>query len=286
MSRTDRNWRPSDADRERYAGAVSQAFAEGRIDAADMESRTALIYEAKTIADLDALVEDMPAPAAAPAAPATGGRGGWIRLAFGAVALAVLLGVLLLTFRDGPTPADPPAREPVPVEEPPAEPPEPPAPPAAEVDLPAIDMEQFGLFTLAGLQELWAAAADTEPSAITLFADNATLEVRSSSPQRALDRVEYSGGLLLLPGDPYRDLGDGEPDDEVFFSWSDVTPEAVMAAIDGMPAATGLPDVTVGHISIGHYQDGLVTISVYPEGDTGVTYVRWDPTGQEVIRVY
>ena len=72
MSRADRKWRPSDADRERYAGAVSQAFAEGRIDAADMETRTALIYEARTIAELDTLVEDMPAPAPAPVAPVPG----------------------------------------------------------------------------------------------------------------------------------------------------------------------------------------------------------------------
>lgn len=293
MSRPDRRWRPADADRERYAAAISQAFADGRIDAADMESRTALVYEATSIADLDALVEDMPAPA--PAAPPNRPApvrtrkvaGAAAAALIGAMAVVLILGAVLLSaVRDDassapdPAPAAPPA---VAEEPPPDEVADP--PPVADEDLPPIASVKLPMLELEGLQQLWAAAADMEPSDISLFSDRATLEVRSNSAQRALDRVDYTGGLVL-PREPYRELGDHEPDGEVFFAWTDVTPEAVVAAIAGMPAALGVDTVTVSHISIGHYQDGEVTISVYPEGDIGSTYVRWDATGQQVIRVY
>ena len=295
MSRPDRKWRPSDADRERYATAVSQAFAEGRIDAADMESRTALIYEAKSIADLDALVEDMPAPAPAPVPQVgTGSRAGsWIRLAFGLVVLALLVGFLVVTFRDdGPTTAGASGDDLSVVDPPEPEAPPPPddaPPPAPDLEeLPEIAIEKLGLFELAGLQEMWAAlpaAGHTDIESMTLFPDRASLVVRADSAHRALARFDYEGGLAA-PAEPYRDLGDYETDDETYFSLSDVTPEAVMAAIAGFPAATGLPDVTVAHISIDEDADGGVTINVYPDGDTGVGYVKFDATGTQVIRVY
>ncbi|MBB5788053.1 DUF1707 domain-containing protein [Jiangella mangrovi] len=291
MSRPDRRWRPSDADRDRYAGAISQAFAEGRIDATDMESRTALVYEATSIADLDALVEDMPAPApAATPAPAvqhsatrSSGIGvGWV---IGAVAivLVVMFAVLstITSGTDSPEPPPPAVAAPLPE---PLEPPEPPAPDPA--DLPDIATDQLGLFTVEGLRELWTAvpaAGHTDVESMTIFADRAYLVVRADSSHRALARFDYQGGLAM-PAEPYRDLGDYETDAETFFSWGDVTPEAVMAAHDAMPAVTGLPDVTVAHISVDEDADG-VTINVYPEGDTGIGYVKFDASGQ-LIRTY
>lgn len=291
MSRADRRWRPSDADRDRYASAISQAFAEGRIDAADMESRTALVHEAKSIADLDALVDDMPPPAPAQThdSPAPEQRTRRVllvvaALVVGAVVLSGIIGAVLFnTLGDerassaDPVSADPPpaAEAPVPEEE----------PPPVDIPLPDVETEQLSLYTVEGLNRLWTAASGTVPSELSLWPDRAALRVRAESGQRALDTVEYGGGLLY-GREPYRDLSDGEPDGEVFFSWSDVTPQAVAAAIAGTPAAVGVADVPIGHVSIGHYDDGQFTISVYPEGDTGTSYVRWDATGQHVIRVY
>lgn len=290
MSRPDRRWRPSDADRERYAGAISQAFAEGRIDAADMESRTALVYEATTIADLDALVDDMPAPPSAEPAPvrppARRPAGAAAAALAGAIALVLILGAVVLgAIRDSgpdvpdldPVPAAPPpaVEAPAPVEEP---------PPVDPVELPPIDTEKLDLFTIEGLAELWTVAGDTVPNNVTIRPDRATLLVRSSSERRALDTVEYSGGLLL-PSEPFRDLADAEPDAEVFFSWADVTPQAVAAAIAGTPAAIDRPDVAVGYVIVDRRSDGQVTIRVYPDGDTGVGYVRWDAAGQRVVQV-
>ncbi|RIQ25231.1 DUF1707 SHOCT-like domain-containing protein [Jiangella rhizosphaerae] len=294
MSRPDRRWRPSDADRDRYAAAISQAFAEGRIDTADMESRTALVHEAKSIAELDALVEDMPPPAPAPTPEAPVSDRHETRrallfataLTIGAIVVAAIVGAVLYNALGDDASSSSPrpvAEAPEPEEIPP---PDEPAPlPVEDVELPPIDTEQVPMFTLEGLQELWAAAARTVPSDISLYADRASLRVRSDSARRGLDTVEYQGGLLL-PREPYRDLSDGEPDDEVFFSWDDVAPEAVAAAIAGMPAALGVADVPIGHISIGHFPDGEVSINVYPEGDIGPTYVRWDATGQRVLGVY
>ncbi|WP_198663304.1 DUF1707 SHOCT-like domain-containing protein [Jiangella endophytica] len=287
MSRADRRWRPSDADRDRYASAISEAFAEGRIDAADMESRTALVHEAKSIADLDALVDDMPPPAPAPThdppvPPQHRTRRVLLvvaALAFGAIVLSGIIGAVLFnTLGDeGSSSADPPPVAEAPVAEAPV--PEE-VPPPVDIPLPDVATEKLGLFTEAGLNQLWAAADDVEPSNLSLWPDRATLEIRSGTERRSLDRVEYSGGLLL-GHEPYTDLPDSRPDDEVFFSWSDVTPQAVLAAIDGTPAVSGAP---AGYVIIDRGFDGEVNIRVYPDGDSRASYVRWDATGRQVLQ--
>jgi hypothetical protein len=295
VSRPNRKWRPSDADRERYAGAVSQAFAEGRIDAADMETRTALIYEARSIADLDALVEDMPAPAAAPAQPDTWTRSSGIGVGWVIAAVAVIVVIMfavLGSITDGFTSAGSSSDEgPIAVDAPLPEPPEPPEPPDLPppdpADLPDIATEQLGLFTIDGLRELWTAvpaAGHTDIESMTIYADWAYLVVRADSTHRALARFNYQGGLATPP-EWYRDLGDHETDAETFFSWGDVTPEAVLAAYNAMPGITGQPDVTIGHISIDDDADDGVTINVYPEDVTGITYAKFNASGQ-LIRTY
>lgn len=292
MSRADRKWRPSDADRERYAGAISQAFAEGRIDATDMESRTALVYEAASIADLDALVEDMPAPAPATPAPvATATRSSGIGVGAVVAAVAVVLVILfavLSSITDGFTSADPasglPEAPPPAVAAPLPQEPLPPAQPDP-ADLPDIDTVKLGLFTAEGLSEMWAAmpaAGHTDLFAITLFADRATVYASAGTERPAIATVEYQGGLALPP-ERYRDLTSGDP---ALFTWIDVPPEAVLAAIEAMPGVTGVPDVTVGHISIDNSADRGITINVYPEGDTGITYAKFDATGTQVLNVY
>lgn len=292
MSRPDRKWRPSDADRERYATAVSQAFAEGRIDAADMETRTALIYEAKSIADLDALVEDMPAPepsttpapAAQDSATRSSGIGvGWV---IGAVAVVLVIMFAVLGSITGGSSADSSSDDGAVADPPLPEPPEPPEPPGP-ADLPPIATEQLGLFTVEGLQEMWEtvpAAGHTDIETLTIYPDRAYLVVRADSAHRALARFDYHGGLPLPP-EPYRDLGDYETDAETFFSWGDVTPEAVMAAYGAMPGITGQDAVTVTHISIDDDAADGVTINVYPDGDTGIGYAKFDAGGQ-LIRTF
>jgi hypothetical protein len=71
----DRNLtlRASDADREHVAQALGQAFAEGRLDAAEHGERLELAYAARTLGDLRPLVSDLPAefpPPSAAGAPA------------------------------------------------------------------------------------------------------------------------------------------------------------------------------------------------------------------------
>lgn len=63
--------RASDAERERVAEALREAVAEGRLTMAEFEERLDLAYTARTHADLEPLVRDLPVPAsmAAKAAP-------------------------------------------------------------------------------------------------------------------------------------------------------------------------------------------------------------------------
>ncbi|MFI9238305.1 DUF1707 domain-containing protein [Streptomyces sp. NPDC053079] len=70
--------RASDAERERIAEALREAAAEGRLDMEEFGERLEAAYKARTHAELEPLVRDLPVPAraAAPAAPVVG-DGGW-----------------------------------------------------------------------------------------------------------------------------------------------------------------------------------------------------------------
>jgi hypothetical protein len=70
--------RASDRERDAVVQRVQQAFAEGRLDDAEFDERMRAALVARTHADLDALLADLPAdlPATGPGlAPAASGRG-------------------------------------------------------------------------------------------------------------------------------------------------------------------------------------------------------------------
>jgi hypothetical protein len=66
--------RASDADRDRVADILRDALAEGRLDAAEHSERLDRVYAAKTLGDLEPLVRDLPAGAAARQQPAPAPR--------------------------------------------------------------------------------------------------------------------------------------------------------------------------------------------------------------------
>ena len=68
--------RASDGERDTVVQRVQQAFAEGRLDDTEFDERMRAALTARTRADLDALLADLPAETSAPtAAPTTAGRG-------------------------------------------------------------------------------------------------------------------------------------------------------------------------------------------------------------------
>jgi len=68
--------RASDRERDAVVQRVQQAFAEGRLDDTEFDERMRAALTARTHADLDVLLADLPAETAAPGpAPATTGRG-------------------------------------------------------------------------------------------------------------------------------------------------------------------------------------------------------------------
>ena len=68
--------RASDRERDAVVQRVQQAFAEGRLDDAEFDERMRAALTARTHADLDVLLADLPAETAAPGpVPATAGRG-------------------------------------------------------------------------------------------------------------------------------------------------------------------------------------------------------------------
>ncbi|HET8528704.1 MAG TPA: DUF1707 domain-containing protein [Gaiellaceae bacterium] len=56
--------RAADADRDGVAATLRAAHAEGRLDASELEERLGRCYAAKTVAELDRLVDDLPRPRA------------------------------------------------------------------------------------------------------------------------------------------------------------------------------------------------------------------------------
>lgn len=56
--------RAADADRDAVAATLRRAHGEGRLDAAELEERLGRCYAAKTVAELDRLVDDLPRPRA------------------------------------------------------------------------------------------------------------------------------------------------------------------------------------------------------------------------------
>ncbi|MFD8799448.1 DUF1707 SHOCT-like domain-containing protein [Streptomyces atroolivaceus] len=54
--------RASDADRDRIADILREAMAEGRLTAEEHAERVDLVYRAKTVGELEPLVQDLPAP--------------------------------------------------------------------------------------------------------------------------------------------------------------------------------------------------------------------------------
>jgi hypothetical protein len=84
--------RASDADRERVAGVLRDAHAEGRLTMPEFEERLEATYAARTLAELAPLTRDLPAPSAA-VVPADRGVGRWAehRGAWASWATAVLV---------------------------------------------------------------------------------------------------------------------------------------------------------------------------------------------------
>jgi Domain of unknown function (DUF1707) len=67
--------RASDRERDTVVQRVQQAFAEGRLDDAEFDERMRAALTARTHADLDVLLTDLPAASAPAQVPTAGGRG-------------------------------------------------------------------------------------------------------------------------------------------------------------------------------------------------------------------
>lgn len=67
--------RASDADRERVAGVLRDAFADGRLSPVEHEERLAEVYAATTYGDLVPVLHDLPVPPGTLSVPMGGGAG-------------------------------------------------------------------------------------------------------------------------------------------------------------------------------------------------------------------
>jgi len=82
-----RELRASDADRERVAGILHQAAAEGRLGLDELDERLALVYAARTYAELEPVTADLPLHGAASAPVRPDERIGGVTRDWGAVGI-------------------------------------------------------------------------------------------------------------------------------------------------------------------------------------------------------
>lgn len=262
-----RNRRPGDGDRRRYTELLDAARAEGRLDDAELSRRSFTVRYAQTMAELDAVVEDLPVPAAATRSRAP------VLVAVAALTAAGVLGFVLATSGDG-DPGEPAADPPVSVVDPP--------PVAEEVQDVPPDM-----FSTAELVRMWD-ALDGLPVAgvrsIYLHAEWADLEVQTAPGARTYDDIEYDGA----PGElaPGGQISEDDPD-AVFFPLGDVDPAVVAACAAGAAEIADRPDrdVELVVISRSSAYGGIVTIDVHLEADAyGVSStLTWDHTGRHLL---
>lgn len=67
-----RTMRAGDEERQRVTEQLQAHYVAGRLDAAELDQRVSQALAARTLADLDALLEDLPPAQTAPAAPVDG----------------------------------------------------------------------------------------------------------------------------------------------------------------------------------------------------------------------
>jgi Domain of unknown function (DUF1707) len=84
--------RASDVDRERTADVLRQAAGDGRLTMEELEQRITAVYSAKTYAELEPLIRDLPAPNRAPQPPAATAAGPLPRLRPSRFAISIMGG--------------------------------------------------------------------------------------------------------------------------------------------------------------------------------------------------
>ncbi|NED94523.1 DUF1707 domain-containing protein [Phytoactinopolyspora alkaliphila] len=276
----DRRRRLSDADRERCVEAISRAYSDGRIAVDDLQTRTALVYEATSIADLDAIMHDIrePVRASSVSQPLPSGFRRYGRLVMAGVLMvfglaAIGVSALIDDGSSSRNAGDPAQAPPAPGVDP------------VDVDAPEIAAEEMGMFTEAGLTRMWATFDDNgieQVESITVRASWAEALVRADSEQLGLAEIRYEGGLAMPPRwrREYSETEGG------FFYLYDVSPGALVRAIDESPEAAGLPhgETTLARVGRSVFDDGDVVLTVRVEDGTDNHSVTWTSDGSQVLR--
>ncbi|WP_199701335.1 DUF1707 SHOCT-like domain-containing protein [Jiangella rhizosphaerae] len=257
---------PGDGDRRRYSAVLDTARTEGRIDDAEFSRRSFTVRYARTMGELDAVVDDLPGP------PATPKNRVATVVVVGAVVVAAVGAGLLVT---GNTANEPPAQPPPAAEAPAAE-------PVEEAEEAPPDLR-----SVADLTRMWDELAQLPVAGIKsmyVYEDRARLEVQTAPGALTYDDLDYDGTLSAPePGTTVN----GDDPDSVFFPLSDVDPAVVAACAAHAAQIAGREGRAVEMIVISRdvFYGDIVTINVHLETDAyGVgSVVTWDATGQYLL---
>jgi hypothetical protein len=236
--------RASDADRDRCLEDIETAYVDGRIDAAERESRTQAALQATTVAELDDLVADLaptPAPASRPGANLGGAisRRTLVAVLIGGVVAAVAAVTIWLA-----TTGDDDAESAVPVGTPTTQVPE----------------GKLELHSAEGFEQLVAAIKDkfgtTVVASAAIYPDYASIEVVTPDDPRRAENWYFSKGFEGEPSKGTRPAGAKTVD------LAEVDATAYAKAVRRSPVVLGVEDVNSTYAVIRDNGDGP-TFSVY-----------------------
>ncbi|MFE7420146.1 DUF1707 domain-containing protein [Rhodococcus sp. NPDC057529] len=261
--------RARDLDRVNACSRLDAAYADGQLGAAEYHDRSAQALSAKTLAELNLLINDLQLPSAvteqAPVrTPGSPRRALQIAVACGAVIAVGAIG-LALTGQDRPDPVVTPV--PAQVEKPLVQP---------EVAVPAVEPIIVGAaqpLTQDGIRALFEQYrqkfGDLTVHELGLYDQYAILSRTALDAPDKVDRYDFRGGFKASGIRTQRLPGTGEVD------LAQVDVPALVALIADAPRLVGVPDGSIGHVLLADGGKGpAINVYVYDKARTGGGYLR------------
>jgi hypothetical protein len=267
--------RASDADRDSCLEDIEAAFADGRINDAERESRTQSALQAKTLQELSALVADLRPPPGTPtsladlaSAPAMSGKAVRSVLVVTAVAAVAAIAIWIVAANGGDD-AGPVGQGSSPTEA---------TPVAQQQPL----KNKLALHTAAGFAKFVSLTKDrfgtTLVESAALYPDYASVNIATKADPRHTERWYFAKGY---EGDPSKGT---RPKDDPMIDMAQVDTGALVRAIKRAPSVLGVENVDTTYVILNDW-DGEPAFWVYVSNEYHETgFWTFSLEGKELYR--
>ena len=259
--------RASDADRDLCLNEIESAFADGRIDNSERESRTQAALQAKTLGDLAQLTSDLRPPGAerltSALSTATVPKGLLTKVLIGALIPAVASVVIWIAASSG---NDSPS---TPVD-------------GTNPNLSNQPGDTLKLHTAAGFEKFVKATRSafgtTTVESAAIYPDHASVNIVNRDNPRRTERWSFREGY---DGEPSKGTRRGE---EIVIDLTAINIPSLMNAVKRAPDELNVKDATSVYVVVDK-RDGQPAMSVYASNEYSETgHMAFTPEGKELYR--